>query len=689
MTEELELLKKYKKSIKMTNKELAEKTGIPLGTINKILSGETKSVKFEIIQKISDGLGYVVDINENLNYGYIRCASAVPKTYIANVEKNVKEMKNYIYKAHSKNVNILVFPELSLTSASCGDLFFQKTLLNRAIKGLDEIINISVDLNMIIIVGLPMLFNNNLYDVAAIIYDGDLLGLVPRNSFSKMSFLHRYFSEYRGDSTCYQKTSEISIPFGSDLVFKNSKLLDFSFLCEVGSPFDKEHSSLFNSCNSDINIVCNLASITGELLENDLAINNFKAISNIEKVGYVISSCGKTESTTDYVYPGFSYIFEDGSILNEGLLFNNSMVIGDVDVSYLSSIKTNTTINKLYPVMFDMDIVNNDLYRIVYKNPFTKDTPADWSYIISLQAYALAKRFEHSRSKKLILGISGGLDSTLALLVCAKAMDILSIDRTNILSITMPSFGTTHRTRNNAEILTKEIGATFREIPIGDTVKSHFKDIGQDEKLLNTTFENAQARERTQVLMDVANMENGLVVGTGDLSELALGWATYNGDHMSMYSVNASIPKTLIREVVNGYALNSKNAVLKEVLLDILGTPVSPELLPGENGKIKQKTEDLIGPYELHDFFIYHCIKHRFSPSKLLFLAKIAFKNDFDVETIIKWMKNFYRRFFSQQFKRSCSPDGPKVTQISFSPRGGLSMPSDAECDMWMNEIDL
>lgn len=582
---------------------------------------------------------------------FIRIAAGVPKVAVADIGANTENIKRIISLANEKQVKLLVLPELCITSATCGDLFFNSLLISSAKKALYELAEYTKGKFPTVIMGLPLEENKNLYNCAAVIRNGEILGVIKKADLENVrtSDQNRYFYSAIPDNNCF-------------------KIDDFSFSVLIGDPCDKPIKS-----NSDI--IVNLASVIHTVGKGEKIKN---ALCNVDRT-CVFASSGLGESTTDAVFSGLTFISQGDKILAQGEPFcYENLIFYDVNINEENhNVKTVSNNNEEYK-------------KAIEKNPFLPSYADKNSYleeILQIQSHALARRLEHTHAKRAVIGISGGLDSTLALLVCARAMKILNRPANDILSITMPCFGTTNRTRSNSEILCSELGVDFKEINISSAVKQHFKDIGQEDNVFDVTYENSQARERTQVLMDIANKENGLVVGTGDLSELALGWATYNGDHMSMYGVNASVPKTLIRYIVEYEATNS-NEALKNVLLDILATPVSPELLPADQkGEIAQKTEDLVGPYELHDFFIYRMLVFFESPTEI-FDAAISVFPEYSKKSIKKWLTVFTKRFFTQQFKRSCLPDGPMVTEISLSPRGAFKMPTDASYSLWLKEIE-
>ncbi|AOR23127.1 NAD(+) synthase [Clostridium taeniosporum] len=627
---------------------------------------------------------------------FIKVASACPKTKVGDINYNISNILECINNAKNNDSKFIVFPELCITSYTCGDLFLNDTLLNKSLTGINQILNATEDCDMLIAMGAPLLINSVLYNCAYLLFKGKILGIVPKSYIPNYSEFYekRWFTE--GLSL---ETQEIdlpiqkNVPFGTNLIF-SSQIANFGVeICEdlwVTIP-PSSYLSLLGA-----HIIGNL-SASNELVSKK---NYRKSLVSNQSArclcSYIYSSAGVHESSTDLLFSGHLLISENGSILNENERFQreNEVIYSCVDIFKLKSERLKNlsfrdlskfTGRKPYIINFKFNCTDiNNFDRFIDKHPFVPSSKLEreerCKEIFNIQSSALAKRFEHTGAKKAIIGISGGLDSTLALLVIVKTFELLNLDKHNIVTITMPGFGTTDRTYNNALTLCKELGCDLREINIVDAALQHFKDIGHDKNIHDVTYENVQARERTQILMDIANKEQGLLIGTGDLSELALGWCTYNGDHMSMYAVNPSIPKTLVRYLVKYVADKESNAEVSKTLIDILDTPVSPELLPKDsNGEISQKTEDIVGPYELHDFFLYHFIKHGSSKDRILFLAKEAFKDDYTYEEIEKWLNKFMWRFFTQQFKRSALPDGPKVGSISLSPRGDWRMPSDAQ----------
>lgn len=629
--------------------------------------------------------------------GFIKVAAGIPQVHLADVTANTNSIKGIIAKADSEKVNLLVLPELCITGYTCGDLFFNDTLISAARSSLLEIADFTNGKYPVVVVGLPLNYNGKLYNSAAVIHNGKFLGIVPKTYLPN----HCEFNEQRYfdcitdlDEGLYTLLkAECGVDISRDLIFVSE---NFSFGVEICEDLFSPEPRNQKLALAGAQIIVNPAACNQTVGKAEYCKSLIKDATTRLNCGYALASSGIGESSTDTAYGGLAFIYENGKLLTESKPFSDDdLVITEIDVKLLNSERQKNTSFKqsdkdFRKVYFSQEVIVTELTKNISKTPFLPDninTNEYFEEILQIQSNALARRFSHAHSKTAVIGISGGLDSTLALLVAVRTMKILNRPLTDILAITMPCFGTTSRTRSNSQILCEELGVSFKEINITDAVTQHFKDIGQDKDTFDITFENSQARERTQVLMDVANKENGMVIGTGDLSELALGWATYNGDHMSMYGVNSGVPKTLIRHIVRYEAENSDGA-LKTVLLDILDTPVSPELLPTANdGSIAQKTEDLVGPYELHDFFLYYMLRYGFSPRKISRLCVLAFP-DYDKEIILKWLKIFTRRFFTQQFKRSCLPDGPKISDISLSPRGDLRMPTDASFNLWLTELD-
>ena len=641
-------------------------------------------------------------------FHYVRVAAAVPKLKVANCIYNQQEICAQIEEAQQKKIHILAFPELCLTGYTCGDLFFQSPLLSAAEDSVAQILSFTKTVDMLIALSAPVLADNQLFNCMILIHKGKILGIVPKTFIPNYS---EFYEERWFASSSDLISKEIiyagqTVPIGSDLLFhaQNHPYLTVGAeICEdLWTPIPpSSHLALLGAT-----LILN-ASASNELVAKDDYRKQLVSQQSARCLcAYVYASSGVYESTQDAVFSGHSLICEDGVLLAQSELFSqeNQLIYTDIDLellmherkrkssfmSHLSAIKHDISMRK---ISFSIALETPEhLYRKLNSHPLIPTNDYTWEKqcrnIFMIQTTGLARRLEHTGAKTLVIGISGGLDSTLALLVCVSACDYLCIPRKHVLGITMPGFGTTDRTYQNALLLMNSLGIQMREISIREATLQHFKDIGHDPDLHDVIYENAQARERTQILMDVANQTNGLVVGTGDLSELALGWATYNGDHMSMYSVNSGVPKTLVRTLVH-WAAEHFEKESSALLLDILDTPVSPELLPpDENGNIRQKTEDLVGPYELHDFFLFQIIRFGFSPKKVLYLAEQTFGDTYSREILLKWLKNFYHRFFTQQFKRSCLPDGPKIGSLSLSPRGDWRMPSDASNGIWMTEID-
>ena len=634
-----------------------------------------------------------------MRHGFIKVAAATPDIRVADVDYNKGQIIKQMDEAAEAGAKIIVFPELCITGYTCSDLFLQDILLNSAKKALVEIAEHTKNLDALVFVGVPIAVGGELYNVAAALNHGNILG------FTTKSFLPNYgeFYEMRQFRPGPKKAEKIlfggkEIPFGPQLLFVEKQMTNLivsAEICEdVWSPVPpsieaaREGATVIVNCSASDETI-GKASYRESLISGQSA----RLIS-----GYIYANAGEGESTTDLVFGGHNLIAENGTILAEAKRFSNGIIYTEFDVQKIANERRkNTTFTEtqehvLPRIPFGLEQTETILTRTFPSRPFVprddQERAKRCEEILTIQAMGLKKRLAHTHAKSAVVGISGGLDSTLALLVTAKAFDALGLERSGITAVTMPCFGTTDRTYQNACKLSLKVGATLREVRIGDAVMQHFKDIGHDPQDHSVTYENSQARERTQVLMDIANQTGGLVIGTGDMSELALGWATYNGDHMSMYGVNASVPKTLVRHLVHYFADTCEDSSLKEVLYDVLDTPVSPELLPPKDGEIAQKTEDLVGPYELHDFFLYYFLRMGYEPGKIYRIAKLSFAGEYDDETIYKWLRTFCWRFFSQQFKRSCLPDGPKVGTVALSPRGDWRMPSDACVALWIQNLE-
>ena len=640
-----------------------------------------------------------------MNYGFVKVAAAVPRVKIADCKYNAGQLESLIAIADGKGVQIITFPEMCITAYTCGDLFGQQLLLEEAEMGLMQILNNTRQLDIISILGMPIAVNSTVINAAVVIQKGKILGVVPKTYLPN----YKEFYEQRWFTSALQVAEDNVrlcgqiVPMGTNLLFETSDTTFGIEICE----------DLWSTIPPSSTLALQGAEILFNLSADNEGIGKHSYLRSLISqqsarciAGYVFSSCGFGESTTDVVFAGNGLIYENGSELahNKRFSLEEQLVISEIDVERLrAERRINTTFaaskgtvpSDKKPLRITTEFVNSkelNLTRTFDMHPFVPQGETlneRCEEVFSIQVAGLAQRLVHTGAKTAVIGISGGLDSTLALLVCVRTFDKLELPRKNIIGVTMPGFGTTDRTYHNALSLMKSLGITIREISIKEACIQHFKDINHDINIHDVTYENSQARERTQILMDIANQTWGMVIGTGDLSELVLGWATYNGDHMSMYGVNGSVPKTLVKYLVKWVAENDIDEESRITLLDIVETPISPELIPAdENGEIQQKTEDLVGPYELHDFFLYYFMRFGFRPSKIYYLANIAFKDIYDEETIKKWLSTFFRRVFNQQFKRSCLPDGPKVGSISISPRGDWRMPSDASSATWLKEIE-
>ncbi len=633
-----------------------------------------------------------------MKQGFVKAAAATPKVAVADCVENTDRILKCIREMQEEGAKIMVLPELAVTGYTCGDLFWQERLVREAGRQLDRILEETRGVDALIFVGLPMEVFGKLYNVAAVLNRGTLLGIVPKKHIPSYHEFYegRHFTPGQEQVEWIERNGE-KIPFGMNLLFacrEMPRLIAAAEICEdlwVPAPPSVSHAL------AGATVLVNL-SASDEMTGKDRYRRDLVRGQSARLVaGYIYADAGEGESSTDLVFSAQNMIAENGILLGEAERFKNQMVCSELDIDRLVSERRRMT---TYPaqkpeeyvtVPFNLVIEETELTRSFSSRPFVPADRGDrdrrCDEILNMQAMGLKKRLEHTCCRNAVIGISGGLDSTLALLVTARAFDMLDLPREQITAVTMPCFGTTDRTYQNACQLTRCLGASLKEVDIKEAVNLHFRDIGQSPENHDVTYENSQARERTQILMDLANQTGGLVVGTGDLSELALGWATYNGDHMSMYAVNCSVPKTLVRHLVRYYADTCGDAKLSAILLDVLDTPVSPELLPPEDGKISQKTEELVGPYELHDFFLYYMLRAGFEPLKIFRIACLAFEGEYDEDTILKWLKSFYKRFFAQQFKRSCLPDGPKVGSVAVSPRGDLRMPSDGCARIWMEQL--
>ena len=630
--------------------------------------------------------------------GFIKVAAATPKVEVADCRANAEAILSCISQMQAAGAKVMVLPELCITAYTCSDLFWQQKLLDEAEDALAKIAQETANVDALIFVGLPLRHAGKLLNVAAALTHGKVLGFVPKVNLPAYNEFYETRHFTAGAADMGSKTfASTEVPVGTNLLFACEAVPELIVAAELCEDLWVPNPPSIGHALAGATVLCNL-SASDEMVGKNTYRRSLVSNQSAQLVSaYIYATAGEGESTTDLVFGGQNLIAEYGSVLAESATFENEITVADVDVARLAAERRRMS---TFPaanaegyrtIPFAIEVEETRLTRTFDADPFVPADPAQLAHrceeILSIQALGLKKRLSHAHAKSAVVGISGGLDSTLALLVTARAFDMLGMPRTGIVAITMPGFGTTDRTYNNALSMIRSLGATLKEIPIAAAVTQHFADIEHDSSVHDVTYENSQARERTQILMDVANQTGGFVVGTGDLSELALGWATYNGDHMSMYAVNASVPKTLVRHLVRHYADTCGDAELAAVLADVLDTPVSPELLPPEDGNISQKTEDLVGPYELHDFFLYQMLRMGFAPGKVYRLAKIAFAGRYSNETILKWLRTFYWRFFAQQFKRSCLPDGPKVGSVAVSPRGDLRMPSDACARAWIDEV--
>ena len=627
-----------------------------------------------------------------MKHGFIKVCAATPEIRVADVKFNTANIIKAVKESAKNGSQLTVFPELCVCGYTCGDLFNQNVLLSSVESAVAEICKATEGFDTLVFIGAPIRHGNKLYNCAVALHDGKILGVVPKTYLPDYGEFYekRYFLPAPENQTTVINGEEVA--FGSKIIFKATE--EFTVAAEICEDLWAPQSPSVAHALAGANIIVNLSCSDEIVGKAEYRRELVKMQSGKLICGYIYCDAGDGESTTDMAFAGHNLIAENGVVLAESKLFENGLIYSEIDVEMLAAERRR--MSGLYGEAVGYEVVNftasekdGKLTRAFSKTPFVPDGKllSDRAeLILTIQAKGLEKRLIHTNSKTAVIGVSGGLDSALALLVTRRAFKAVGKDVKDIIAVTMPGFGTTSRTKDNSLKLIKALGATSKIIPIADSVTQHFKDIGHDKEKLDVTYENAQARMRTLILMDVANQTNGLVIGTGDLSELALGWATYNGDHMSMYGVNCSVPKTLVKHLVRFEAARL-GGECEEVLNDILNTEISPELLPPENGEISQKTEDLVGPYELHDFFLYYGIRRGFSPEKVKYLAEVAFKGDYEKATIDKWLKNFYKRFFAQQFKRSCVPDGVKVGSVSLSPRGDWRMPSDAVCAVWLDDL--
>ncbi|MCR5527468.1 MAG: NAD(+) synthase [Lachnospiraceae bacterium] len=636
-----------------------------------------------------------------MNDGFVKVAAATPKIKVADVKYNEEQIELLISEGAAKGAKVIVFPELALSGYTCGDLFEQKILIDACSEALKNLAEFTANFDSLVFVGLPFEVDGKLYNAAAVLHRGLVLAIIPKTYLPNYSEFYekRHFTE----GNAVPKVIDfygMETPFGTNIIFENSSepkaLKVAAEICEDGWVLTPPSMA---AAAAGADLIVNLSASDEVIGKDDFRRTLVSALSARQISAYVYASAGEGESSQDLVFGGHNIIAQNGAILAESKLFHNEITYADIDVERLCADRRrqNTYVcsgeEEYLKIPFSLSVEETRLSHKPERFPFVPDDAASrdrrCDEVLNIQAMGLKKRLDHVHASHAVIGISGGLDSTLALLVTVRAFDSLGLDRSGITAVTMPGFGTTDRTYTNAVTLIKTLGCEFREVSIVKAVRQHFEDIGHDENVHDVTYENSQARMRTEILMDIANQNGGLVIGTGDMSELALGWATYNGDHMSMYGVNAGVPKTLVRHLVRYYADTCGEEVLKDVLLDVLDTPVSPELLPPtKDGEIAQQTEDLVGPYELHDFFLYYVLRFGFKPSKIYRLAVFTFDGIYSAEVILKWLKTFYRRFFTQQFKRSCLPDSPKVGTIALSPRGDLRMPSDAVSRLWLEDLE-
>ena len=706
MNETIQLLKQARKKQGITLKQLSEKSGVSLGTVNKLFSGGIASVKVSTAKKLADAMGISIGGVEGSHqkeckavetHGFVKCAAVTNDVKVASPIFNGEKTVELVKKLAKKGVSLAVFPELNISSYTAGDLITQDLIIKGCEKAIQKIANETKHLEILFFVGAPFRIFSRLYNCAFAICKGEVLAIIPKKNLPNYNEFaeRRHFCEPE-ESVCIVDFLGKEVPFGYNIILQNKLMKEMKVACEICEDLWVPNSPSVSHALNGATVIVNLSTSN----ESASKENYRRAMVNMHAskclVAYLYSSSGRGESTTDVVFGGHDIISEAGRLIAESKPFEDGIAIGDIDCSFLEferskKFKYHKPQAEYKFVDFSLETTNFKLERVFSKTPFV---PEDLSVraercdmILNIQAHALMQRMQHINAKKLVLGVSGGLDSTLAMLVCEKALKLAGRKSTDLIAITMPCFGTSKRTYNNAIALSRELKCTFVEIDIKESVLKHFEAIGHDPTVADVVYENSQARERTQVLMDYSNKVGGIVVGTGDMSELALGWATYNGDHMSMYSVNASVPKTMVRALVEHEGIKRGGAI-GAILMDIADTPISPELMPSDNGKQTQPTEDFVGPYELNDFYLYYLIKHGFAPSKVFYIARHTFANKYEDKVIYKWLRSFIRRFFTQQFKRSCQPDGVKTGALSLSPRADWRMPSDASYDLWMADLD-
>ena len=706
MNDIIEILKKARKQQGITLKELSEKSGVSLGTVNKLFSGGIASVKVTTANKLASVLG--VSISENLsseqktvkpvdNYGFIKCAALTNEVKVCDVEFNAKTTVELVKKAAKEGVSLAVFPELNIPAYTAGDLMSQDLLVRSCLTALESIANQTKHINMLFFVGMPFRVFSRMYNCAVAVCKGEILAIIPKKNLPNYNEFceRRHFCEPEEFVTFVDLFGK-KVPFGYKIILQNTLMPEMKVACEICEDLWVPDSPSVSHALNGATIVVNLSTSNESASKENYRRSMVAMHASKCLCAYLYASSGKGESTTDVVFGGHNIINEAGRLIAESKPFEGGYAIGDIDCSFMEferskKFKYRRDDDGYTFVDFKLETGDFKLERKFAKTPFVPEDlqvrKERCEMVLNIQAHALCKRIEHTNTKKLVLGVSGGLDSTLAMLVCERALKLAGKKPEDLIAITMPCFGTSNRTYNNAIVLSKELKSTFVEIDIKESVLKHFEALGHDPSVTDVVYENSQARERTQVLMDYANKVGGLVVGTGDMSELALGWATYNGDHMSMYSVNSSVPKTMVKAIVI-HEGEKRGGVLGKTLLDIADTPISPELMPSNKGEQTQPTEDFVGPYELNDFYLYYLIKHGFAPSKVFYIACHAFKDLYSKETVYKWLRSFIRRFFTQQFKRSCQPDGVKTGALCLSPRGDWKMPSDASYALWMSDLD-
>ncbi len=704
MIETIEFLKRAKKERGITLKELSQKSGVSLGTVNKLFSGGIASIKTKTAEKLANALGVSfasATSNQETrslpceNNGFVKVAALTNEVRVGDVAFNVKSTIELIKLAYKKGVSVAVFPELNVSSYSIGDLMMHETIVKASALGVQEIAKETLGKNILVFVGFPFRYASRLYNCAAALFNGEVIAIIPKKNLPNYNefYERRLFCE-PDDVVFDVDFLGRKVPFGYNIILQNSLMPEMKVACEICEDLWVPNAPSVNHALNGATIVANLSASNEVIGKKSYRRQMVQMHSSKCLCTYVYSSAGRGESTSRVVFGGHNMVVEAGKLIAESLPFEKGIAISETDLRFIEferskKFKYKREIN-YRTVEFSLSNDGFELVRKFSRSPFVPEDKLlrdeRCEEVLTIQAHGLAKRISHIGSKKLVLGLSGGLDSTCALLVCERALKLAGLKSSDLIAITMPCFGTSNRTYNNSYALAKEIKCTFLDISIKDSVLQHFKDIEHDFENTNVVYENSQARERTQVLMDYANKVNGIVVGTGDLSEIALGWSTYNGDHMSMYSVNSCVPKTLMQAIVS-YEAERRGGKIGEILKDVVSTPISPELKPSKNGEMTQPTEHSVGPYILNDFYLFYLIKCGFTPSKVFYLAIHAFKGEYDCQTIYNWLALFIRRFFTQQFKRSCQPDGIKIGALSLSPTEWM-MPSDTCYTLWLNELE-